>query len=206
LTGSHRQELDREQKAIKEDFGRGVGLMGDWEGVEKWYGGRVQQVARLELAHSEGPPTDPKRRQFEIRLEKLESGRSYKIARVLGSRRMLQVRVSKDLKGEDVVEYLKHDFVICGRVFRAFHTKEHTVYMVETDDTTFRRSNHDQGDQHRIGFNEFIEGFNPLMLNYDQVSVVGLSPFIIISSLPFVAHNEMVGTLGLGTFYLNSRN
>src|SRR5438046_892342 len=48
LTRYCREELEREKKACTEGSGRGLGLMGKWEGIEDWYGGRIQQVARLE--------------------------------------------------------------------------------------------------------------------------------------------------------------
>ena len=39
-----RREYDREQDAIVENRGRGMGLMGTWGKVDDWYGGRIQQI------------------------------------------------------------------------------------------------------------------------------------------------------------------
>ena len=73
--------MEREQKAILENAGRGLGLRGPWEGEQNWYGGIVQQVARLE---EEGG-------RFKIRLCRLEMRKSYRFARFLGSRRLLRL-------------------------------------------------------------------------------------------------------------------
>src|ERR1700733_12495520 len=82
-----RQEFDREESALLEGNGHGLGLMGDYDGVGNWYGGRIQQIARLYKSTT----------GYDLRIEKPEKTRSYEIARRHSSRRIMQVRISKDL-------------------------------------------------------------------------------------------------------------
>jgi RNA-dependent RNA polymerase len=106
---------------------------------------------------------------FCIRLDKLESTRSFRFARFLGSRHLLQVRVPEDLLGDGASAYMQQKFVICGRVFVPFQAKENSVYLMETDENVDRAPDVQQGDQHRMSFGQFVEWFNPLSLNYKQV-------------------------------------
>jgi hypothetical protein len=156
--------LDREQKAIMEDDSRGLGLRGDWEGIENWYGGRVQQIAQLEQKNS----TDA----IAIRLEPMEKRTSNRFARFLGSRRILRLRIPKDLaKKKEVHEFLCQKFVLCGRTFVPFLAKE-GVHMVETSENYERCTDETCGDQYRLSFQEFVEWHNPLnKKNIEQVCI-----------------------------------
>jgi RNA-dependent RNA polymerase len=145
-----------------EGKGRGLGLMGDYEGVENWYGGRIQQIARLNKSTT----------GYTLRIEKPEKIRSYEIARFHSSRRIMQVRIPKDLVGRDregIQEYLRAKFVICGRVFVAFHPKDRSVYLIETDEDLERQSDCSYGDHLRMSLQQFVQLHNPLELNDGQV-------------------------------------
>ncbi|KAF7966382.1 hypothetical protein HWV62_38905 [Athelia sp. TMB] len=118
-------ELDREQDALIEGKGRGLGLMGEWKGVPNYYGGKVQQKLRLNKGSA----------GYYLTPEPLEMTRSYRFARYLGSRRLLQIRLDEKLlqqERDEIAEFLAKDFVICGRTFRPFTSKEESVYLVET--------------------------------------------------------------------------
>ncbi|KAF8131526.1 RNA dependent RNA polymerase-domain-containing protein [Boletus edulis] len=156
-------EYDREQAAIIENQGRGLGGMGLWEGKDDWYGGRIQQVGRLVR---EGPT------RFSIQLEKPEIRRSHRFSRFLGSRRILQVRVVDDLMykcGDEVRTFLSSSrFILCGRVFLPFHAKEGSMYMMETDQNYERLPNDQDGDRLRMSLNDFTNWHNPLQPNSHQ--------------------------------------
>ena len=82
-------------------------------GKQKWYGGKIQQVARLSEAENGS---------FQLTLTKMESRKSNRFARFLSSRRLLQVSIGKQLvndRKEDVDAFFKQKFVLCGRVFVA---------------------------------------------------------------------------------------
>ncbi|KAG6380657.1 RNA dependent RNA polymerase-domain-containing protein [Boletus reticuloceps] len=138
-------EYNREQAAIIENQGRGLGGLGLWKGKDDWYGGRIQQVGRL---IREGPT------RFSIQLEKPEIRRSHRFSRFLGSRRILQVRVVDDLLykyGDEVRTFLSSSrFILCGRVFLPFHAKEGSMYLTETDQNYERLPNDEDGDHLRI--------------------------------------------------------
>ncbi|KAG2075104.1 hypothetical protein BDR04DRAFT_1091949 [Suillus decipiens] len=153
-------EYDREQLAIVENKGRGLGTMGDWEGKENWYGGKIQQVARIVRAGS----------SFKLELEKPEIRRSHRFARFLGSRRILQIRVPDNLTYDtEVPKFLESSkFVLCGRVFVPFHAKEGSAYLFETNENIDRQSNPGDGDDHRLTLHEFVQWHNPLRLNSKQ--------------------------------------
>lgn len=157
-------EYDREQAAIMEHKGRGMGGMGLWRGKDNWYGGKIQQVGRLKEATG--------RRSFSIQLEQPEVRRSHRFGRYLGSRRILQVRVPDELfrqRGDEVRRFFEcHKFILCGRVFLPFHAKEGGVYMVETDNGFGHQCNPHEGDHYRLAFMDFINWHNPFRLNSHQ--------------------------------------
>ncbi|KAF8648909.1 hypothetical protein AX16_006144 [Volvariella volvacea WC 439] len=156
-------ELDREQAAIEENIGRGVGLMGGWQKDQDWYGGKIQQLARLVRDRSKG--------SFAIQLLPMEKRRSYRFARFLGSRRILQLKVPDEVVNNDnerVRQWLRRKFIICGRVFMAFHSKDSSVYMMETDENYERETATWCGDQYRLSFSQFIHWHNPFDLNQNQ--------------------------------------
>ncbi|RDB19363.1 putative RNA-dependent RNA polymerase SHL2 [Hypsizygus marmoreus] len=155
------EELDREQAAILENCERGLGLMGEWHGENDWYGGRVQQLARLVRSGN----------QYAIHLEAPEKRRSYRLARYLGSRRILQLRIPNDLimkESKEVKAFLLKKFVLCGRVFVPYYAKDNGVYLVETDENHERHPGDWCGDGFRKTFAEMIEWHNRLDLNKDQ--------------------------------------
>ena len=152
---SSRKQLDLEQGAILEDRGRGLGLMGDFQGASNWYGGRIQQIGRVTKDGS----------SFTIKLERMESRRSNRFARYYGSRRFLRIRVSEEFlrtERDKVKHFFRRKFILCGRVFIPFHAKEKNVYLVETNENRGRLSQKWCGDQFRYTLNEFINWHNPL--------------------------------------------
>ena len=166
--------MDREQKAILENCDRGLGLMGEWEGEPNWWGGNIQQILRLAKAPSGSPE------RYVVLMERLESCRSNRIARFLGSRRVGQMRVDTDLMNKErdgLLAFLLQCFVICGRIFRPFASKDGSLYLMESNLDFERIANKAFGDQHRISFAQFVNWHNPLHLNSKQVfySLVHLS-------------------------------
>ncbi|KAL4242325.1 hypothetical protein ABKN59_011950, partial [Abortiporus biennis] len=106
-------EPDREQAAITENEARGLGLMGDWDDVTNWYGGRLQQRARVTIPTDASPDTP-----FRLTLEKIEMKKSHFFGRKLGSRHLLQFKLLD--KVEDATDFMSQKFVLCGRIFVAF--------------------------------------------------------------------------------------
>jgi hypothetical protein len=150
-----RRQLDLEQDAIMENIGRGLGVMGDFKGVRDWYGGKIQQIGRVT---KDGL-------SYNIKLEKMESRRSHRFARYYGSRRFLHIRVPEELlhkEREEIKRFFRRRFVLCGRVFVAFHAKEKNVYLVETDQNFDRSTQEFCGDHLRKSLNNFINWHNPL--------------------------------------------
>ncbi|TFK42152.1 RNA dependent RNA polymerase-domain-containing protein [Crucibulum laeve] len=155
------KELDREDAAILENKSRGLGLQGAWMEEPNWYGGRVQQLARL--VKEEG--------KYEIQLEPLEKRRSHRFARYCGSRRIIQLRVADALVTNEnaaIKDFLKRKFILCGRVFVPFHAKDNSLYMVETNEDWQRRPQTWCGDEFRRSFSEFVNWHNPLSYNFKQ--------------------------------------
>ncbi|KAF9071993.1 RNA dependent RNA polymerase-domain-containing protein [Rhodocollybia butyracea] len=156
------QESDREQLAIEEGVGRGLGLMGEWHGATDWYGGRIQQVATL-IERGEG---------FVLNLEPLEMQRSTRIARFLGSRRLIQIRMSKALlqkSRSNVIAFLQsHKLILNGRVFIPLPPKDRVCYAVEINEDYERSCDPKVGDQFRLSFREIMDWHNPMSLNSRQ--------------------------------------
>ena len=164
--------MDREQEALVENRGRGLGLQGEWHGKENWHGGRIQQMARLVYKSGAKEP-------FSLQLLGMQMSRSHRFARFLGSRRMLQVKLPKGKKFQMDLAKLKawfeNKFVLCGRVFVPFATKEETVYMMETDEDYEREPSANEGDHLRLSLLEFVNWHNPIKLNANQVRLQYIS-------------------------------
>ena len=157
-----REELDREQEAIVENENRGLGLQGEWQGKANWFGGKIQQIAKMEFVPATG--------SFVIRLEHMQMTRSHRFARFLGSRRILQMKHSGDRRNIALErKFLMQKFVLCGRVFVPFSTKDSKVYLVETTEDYERKATDAQGDGHRLALEEFVQWHNPLAMNQKQV-------------------------------------
>jgi len=168
-----REELDREQISITEedDCQRSLGLYGDWahfpatDCFPDWYGGRVLQNARLALGNN------PKK--FKIQLEAMEYRKdSTRIARFLGSRRILCLGVAESLLFKDergVKQFLNQKFILCGRVFVALKSKEGKVYLVEVREEYERQAQRKEGDNKRKTFWEIVNWHNPMTKNGKQV-------------------------------------
>ncbi|KAG6878032.1 hypothetical protein C0993_000572 [Termitomyces sp. T159_Od127] len=155
------QELDREQDAIMENKGRGLGPVGPEGSENTWYGGQIQQTAKL--VGDKG--------NYHIRLEPMENKRSYRLARFLGSRRILQLKIPHVLiyeENKQLKAFMQHKFVLLGRIFVPFFAKDHAVYLVETTEDYERCAAEWAGDQFRMSFKDIINWHNPLHLNADQ--------------------------------------
>jgi hypothetical protein len=157
------QELDREQLALEENEGRGLGLKGPWHGDPDWYGGRVQQI--VQFVQEQGSSS------ISLQLLPLEKRRCFRFARFLGSRRVLIVR-GVDESNPQIMKMMYGKFVLCGRVFIPFHTKDTSYYMVEINENWERAPQYFMGDHLRSSFAAFIQTFNDLSLNRNQVRCV----------------------------------
>lgn len=166
-SGYCRAELDREQDAILEGTNRGLGLQGTWQEQDHWYGGKIQQVVKMEASGSNASGAS-----FKLTLERMQMTRSHRFARYLGSRRLLQFKIAgKDRQTSQEREFLKRNFVLCGRVFVPFSIKDNKVYLMEVDaDYDTHQPSQNQGDHQRRSLEEFVTWHNPMELNSGQVS------------------------------------
>ncbi|RDX50511.1 hypothetical protein OH76DRAFT_1348782 [Lentinus brumalis] len=149
-------ELDREEAAIREGRQRGLGLKGEWMEKSNWYGGQVQQVARLEQTDG----------SFRLVLAKMEMRKSHRFARFLGSRRLLQISVPATLmfeRGDALREFFRQRFILCGRVFVVLGAKDSKAFLMEIPED-YERSCHVPGDEQRMSLEDFIDWHNPLRL------------------------------------------
>lgn len=160
----HRKELDREQMALEEGEQRGLGLHGldegeaeNWDGIKRWYGGKIQQTVQVEMVD----------KQPQLRLAPMEMRKSNRFARFLGSRRLLSLNLPKNWDGGE--SFMRHKFVLCGRVFIPFCVKDNGAYLMEIDED-HERPPDDGADSRRRSLQEFIEWHNPLALNGKQVT------------------------------------
>ncbi|KAI8980566.1 RNA dependent RNA polymerase-domain-containing protein [Trametes punicea] len=161
-------ELDREELAICErgfrGLGlarqRGLGLQGEWEEAEGWYGGKIQQIARLDEAEG----------TLRLVLALMEMSRSTRFARFLGSRRILQISIPQAMRAgraDELKHFMTQKFVLCGRVFVAFAAKEDKVFLMETNED-YERGPQVPGDEQRMSLENFIAWHNPMDKNGKQ--------------------------------------
>ena len=126
-----------------------------------WYGGRIQQVVRLEEAND----------GFRLTLAKMEMRKSCRTARFLGSRRMLQVSIPKEVannRADDVRLFFTQKFVLCGRVFVSFLSKDKKIFLMEIPED-YERAARVRGDERRITLMDFIAWHNSMERNGQQV-------------------------------------
>ncbi|KAJ7656995.1 RNA dependent RNA polymerase-domain-containing protein [Mycena polygramma] len=152
------QELDREAKATVENKSRGLGLMGEFEGVPDYYGGNVQCTIRLLYSGENQTP--------KVRLEPLQMTRSHHLARDLGSVSVIALRDDKD--GALVKQWALRKFIFCGRTYIALPPKSSKVYLIETNEDYDRVAQDWCGDQYRISYDDYIRKNNPMHLNEKQ--------------------------------------
>jgi RNA-dependent RNA polymerase len=132
---------------------------------------KVQQVARVvtKLAF-DGDGTAP---SYSLRLEKQAMGRSHRISRFYGSRRVIQVTIPKTIFNSFnnglYGYFINNAFVIFGRVFRAVFAKDRHVYLVETNEDYKRKALDNPIDQDRLSLHEFINWHNDICHNLHQV-------------------------------------
>jgi hypothetical protein len=82
------------------------------------------------------------------------------------------VKINKQLlwkSGDEVIKFLTKKFVLCGRIFVPFQSRDEGLYMVETNEDYGRNGAAWGGDAYRMSFNEFINWHNPIEKNYEQV-------------------------------------
>ncbi|KAK7043741.1 hypothetical protein VNI00_008353 [Paramarasmius palmivorus] len=166
LDNSIGAELDRERKALLENCQRGLGLMGGWEGIDNWYGGKVQLTASLVADESD----KGKEKQFRIRLDGVTMTKSTRVTRELGSIRLIQIHVGyvKSSDAESVASFLSQKFVLHGRVFVPLPPNKGTVYAVEINEDYDRRPVKELGDHLRRSFGEILQWQNPIDLEFNQ--------------------------------------
>ncbi|KAJ7799106.1 RNA dependent RNA polymerase-domain-containing protein [Mycena olivaceomarginata] len=134
------QELDREAKATVENRSRGLGLMGEFEGVPDYYGGNVQCTLRL-LHTADG-------KEPNVRLEPLQMT-------VPPSRSVIALRDNKN--GDLVKQWARRKFILCGRTYIALPPKSSKVYLIETSENYDRAPQDWCGDRYRISYDEYIQ-------------------------------------------------
>jgi RNA-dependent RNA polymerase len=124
-------------------------------------------VQHARLVQDTGP------QKLKIQLEAMEYRKdSTRIARFLGSRRILHLGVTDSLlfKNElGVKRFLNQKLILCGRVFVALRSKEGKVYMVEVSEDHERQAQLKEGDNKRKTFQEIIDWHNPMDKNMKQV-------------------------------------
>ena len=157
-----REELDREEAAILEGKRRGLGLQGDWMDKANWYGGQIQQMARLEEDPAVG---------FRLELRKMEMRKSHRFGRYLGSRRLLQISIPAGIvnrRKKDLDAFLSQRFILCGRVFVGAGSKDNKIFLLEVAED-YERHCQVRGDDQRITLEDFVNWHNPLDRNGNQV-------------------------------------
>ncbi|CDO75004.1 hypothetical protein BN946_scf184965.g6 [Trametes cinnabarina] len=172
------EELDREEEILCEHPLGGIGCNSDQSFLENdpdWYGGRIHFTAQLRKE---------KGSSFSIILDRPQLGTSNRLARRFGSRRIIRVRLQKDIawntQGNELRDYFKRPFIIAGVVFRAFYAKEQNVFLFRTNEGF---EQHADGTvlitqpsvscrgQQEYSWLEFIGWHNRLEHNTDQTMV-----------------------------------
>jgi RNA-dependent RNA polymerase len=154
-------ELDAEELALVKD--PEYGAIGNNPVCPGWYGGKIDIRGTLQISPQ---------KKLSIKLERCSLGPSNKAKRRFGSKSFLRIKIPGNLRFDpdiDFVSFFKRPFIFWGSVFRAFYSKDDTVFLYLTnesyDDGEFRKH------PKRLSLYDFIEWANPLEPNKDQVSL-----------------------------------
>lgn len=134
--------------------------MGRWHDADNWYGGKIQQVVFLDA--------DGK----TFRIEEPVVDASNRFARYLGSRRILQLKLPPQFqydKNGTAAKRLSRKFILLGRVFLVFASKDSKVFLMETNENYERVTDPRQGDDRRLSLGQFLNWHNSFSRNSKQV-------------------------------------
>jgi RNA-dependent RNA polymerase len=179
----HSQEYEREELALVEHRGRGLGLMKEeWHGASSgWFGGNIEQCATL---------TRTDDGDFGVLLRPpLLTYKSRIVSRFLGSRRMLQLSL-KSLKTYDsaavmaIRQFLASPLELLGRRFVLFHIKENkTAWFIETTHTLDEQFSTHASDRFRYPLEEVINWWNSLWSEDNSKQVCHPFTYHVITGL-----------------------
>ncbi|KAF8517651.1 RNA dependent RNA polymerase-domain-containing protein [Gautieria morchelliformis] len=158
-------ELDKEEAALNDNPLSGLGCNSL---QDDWYGGKIAFIARL---RQNGQSGNISNNEYRLELDSPELSASTRFFRRWGSRRFVRVRIPESVfyrQNNRLLTFFKNNFVIHGRVFRAFYAKDHSVFLFELPSTY--SSGRLQQDPHggRISLAHFLEWHNPMAFNKDQ--------------------------------------
>lgn len=146
-------------------------------------------------------------------MQKHKIGRSNRVARHFGSRRLIQVSVpsASIQRNSEALCDLANKFVLNGRVFEAVCAKDHTVYLLETADYDTLRSNlpvlDHLSNRGRMRLAKFMTWHNPACsanCKYVRSSCYHLSTPVLIHD-PSVYSLQVVCTLFARVLYISLR-
>lgn len=192
-------EMDRERRATVENKGRGLGCMGAFEDQQHWYGGKIHLAASVSyVTRKQGDLRPP----FKITLLPLAYGISSFHSRLLPFG-VMRLGISGDLKydakNESLRKFLAQKFVLSGRVFIPFVTKEDKAYLMQTDENYERCSHNYYGDQHRIRWRNLCI-FSIRWISILTRSEAGISANQSIANVSLSADIQICLSLAVGSF------
>ncbi|KAF8305208.1 hypothetical protein DL93DRAFT_2102154 [Clavulina sp. PMI_390] len=169
-------ELDREEKAISLGDGSGHGF--GVSNTDHWYGGKVRFGLKLIIKNKPPAKASHTRERvnfsffFALGVEKPRLSDSNRIAREIGSRRVIKLTLPDSVsESESLGEFFRRKFVILGKVFQAFFPREGSCYLVETADYNYDPPLPNPSAFCNIGRKALVELFrwmNPLEFNINQ--------------------------------------
>lgn len=159
------QQFDREDAAECEGMDRNLGCMGAFMGVNDYQGGEVTLIIEANI-DEHGQLGDFKFRPPEMR-------RSHRVARVLGSRGVIEVRLAQEKGGRldagDIAARVGK-LSIANHIFAPLCAKEDKIFFVEVKDELAPVPASYRGDHGaRRTMREIVATFNELSRNFEQV-------------------------------------
>lgn len=132
-----------------------------------WHGGKVNFAATL---------VDNKKK-LSINLEKPYLSSSCRLYRRFGSFWFIRVSIHKNLvfkSGPSVIKFFQSPVVIWHHVYRAFYHKDHTVFLVRTNEQyqNGRIAILDESSCNNPSFLDFLSWHNDPEVNYNQVTFI----------------------------------
>lgn len=155
-------ELDIEEEAYSVNPNAGLGNCSEREG----YSGKVCFSGTVEVSNS---------KRVKVVLERCTLGSSCRLLRLFGSSKFLRLKIPLKIlhSSDDLKLFFQRPFILWGSVFRSFYAKEGTVFLFQTNEVY--KQGIIQNTTQGLTLFEFLDQFNPLELNSNQVCLALLS-------------------------------
>ncbi|KAJ7721959.1 RNA dependent RNA polymerase-domain-containing protein [Mycena maculata] len=169
-------ELDLEEAALSANPNAGLGNCPEYL---QGYGGKVSFTGTID---AQIPDKSRRLESVKVVLDRSTLASSCRLARRFGSSSFLRLKVPSKIlhsNAEGLKDFFQKPFVIFDRVFRSFYAKDGAVFLFRTRERCVNGVVQTVASAHGLTLFEFLNEFNPLDLNANQLVCKWASRFAL---------------------------